>query len=108
MNYEAVIGVNSQSGKGCIVYLVKQDLHLDVACETQVAFYEVVHAITTAFRETYHFGGGKYEGRLDLRSFRVMSVPAQDVDGEADDLRQFDGTVVVDGCRLVRRAHVWS
>ncbi|KZV62623.1 2-isopropylmalate synthase [Peniophora sp. CONT] len=115
-NYEAVIRVNSQSGKGGIAYLIKQNLHLDVPRKMQVAFYQVVQAIsdrearemtvediTNAFRETYHFGGGKYEGRLALRSFRITSVPAQDVDGEADDIRQFDGTVVVDGVvRVIR------
>lgn len=115
-NYEAVIRVNSQSGKGGIAYLIKQNLHLDVPRKMQVAFYQVVQAIsdrearemtvediTNAFRDTYHFGGGKFEGRLALRSFRITSIAATDVDGEADDIRQFDGTVVVDGVvRVIR------
>ena len=81
--YEAVIRVNSQSGKGGIAYLVKQNLHFDLPRKMQIAFYQVVQSIadreahemtvddtTTAFRETYHFGGGKHEGRLALRSFK--------------------------------------
>ena len=81
--YEAVIRVNSQSGKDGIAYLVKQNLHFDLPHKMQIAFYQIVQSIadreahemtvddtTTAFRETYHFGGGKHEGRLALRSFK--------------------------------------
>ncbi|KAI0318829.1 hypothetical protein OF83DRAFT_1170761 [Amylostereum chailletii] len=116
-NYEAVIRVNSQSGKGGIAYLIKQNLHLDMPRKMQVAFYQVVQAvsdrearemtvedITTAFRETYHFGSGKYEGRLGLRSFKISSAPAADADAEeSEDIRQFDGTVSVDGVLRVIR-----
>ncbi|TFY55085.1 hypothetical protein EVG20_g9450 [Dentipellis fragilis] len=83
-SYEAVIRVNSQSGKGGIAYLIKQHLHLDLPRKMQVAFYQVVQTvadrearemtvedITGAFRDSYHFGGGKYEGRLALRSFKI-------------------------------------
>jgi 2-isopropylmalate synthase len=108
--YEAVIRVNSQSGKGGIAYLVKQYLQLDLPRKMQVAFYQVIQVIadrearemtvddiTTAFRETYHFGGGKYEGRLALRSFKITSVPNPDAADGGEDIRQFDGTVSVDG-----------
>jgi 2-isopropylmalate synthase len=114
--YEAVIRVNSQSGKGGIAYLVKQHLHLDLPRKLQVAFYQVVQSvadrearemtvddITTTFRETYHFGSGKYEGRLALRSFKVSSAPNPDVADEGDDIRQFDGTISVDGILRVIR-----
>lgn len=116
-SYEAVIRVNSQSGKGGIAYLVKQHLQLDLPRKMQVAFYAVVQAIsdrearemtvediTTAFRETYHVGGNKYEGRLALRSFKISSAPPADPSGEdAEDIRQFDGTISVDGVlRVVR------
>ncbi|KAF8891196.1 hypothetical protein BD779DRAFT_1670845 [Infundibulicybe gibba] len=77
-NYEAVIRVNSQSGKGGIAYLVKQHLHLDLPRKMQVAFYQVIQTIsdrearemtvddiTTAFRQTYHFGGpARFDGTL--------------------------------------------
>ena len=114
--YEAVIRVNSQSGKGGIAYLVKQNLHLDLPRKMQIAFYQVIQSIadrearemtvddiTTAFRLTYHFGGGKHEGRLALRSFKVSSAPNPDTAEEAEDIRQFDGTISVDGVLRVLR-----
>ena len=66
-SYEAVIRVNSQSGKGGIAYLVKQNLNLDLPRKLQVAFYQIIQAIsdrearemtvediTSTFRSTYH------------------------------------------------------
>ncbi|OBZ65696.1 2-isopropylmalate synthase [Grifola frondosa] len=64
-NYEAVIRVNAQSGKGGIAYIVQQHLQLDMPRKMQVAFYQVIQAIadrsarndtediTAAFRNTY-------------------------------------------------------
>jgi len=114
--YEAVIRVNSQSGKGGIAFLVKQNLHLDLPRKMQIAFYQVIQSIadrearemtvddiTTAFRLTYHFGGGKHEGRLALRSFKISSAPSPDAAEEAEDIRQFDGTISVDGVLRVIR-----
>ncbi|KAI0281564.1 2-isopropylmalate synthase [Russula brevipes] len=114
--YEAVIRVNSQSGKGGIAYLVKQNLHLDLPQKMQIAFYQVIQSIadrearemtvddiTTAFRSAYHFGGGMHEGRLSLRSFKVSSAPNPDAADEVEDVRQFDGTVSVDGVLRVLR-----
>ncbi|KAF4614564.1 hypothetical protein D9613_003143 [Agrocybe pediades] len=119
-NYEAVIRVNSQSGKGGIAYLVKQHLHLDLPRKMQITFYQVVQAIsdrearemtvddiTTAFRQTYHFGGPKYQGRLALRNFKISAEPSDDPSYEGDDQpderRRFDGTLSVDGVyRVVR------
>ena len=118
--YEAVIRVNSQSGKGGIAYLVKQHLHLDLPRKLQVSFYQVIQAIsdrearemtvddiTTAFRTTYHFGGSKYQGRLALRNFKISVEPSDDsVDAEddtPDERRRFDGTLSVDNIyRVVR------
>ena len=115
-NYEAVIRVNSQSGKGGVAFLVKQHLHLDLPRKMQIAFYQVIQDIadrearemtvddiTTAFRAAYHFGGAKYEGRLALRSFKISSAPNPDAPDEAENIRQFDGTVSVDGVRRVIR-----
>ena len=114
--YEAVIRVNSQSGKGGIAYLIKQNLHLDLPRKLQIVFYQVIQSIadrearemtvddiTTAFRVAYHFGGGNYEGRLALRSFKISSAPNPDTADEAEDIRQFDGTVSVDGVLRVIR-----
>lgn len=123
-NYEAVIRVNSQSGKGGIAYLIKQHLGLDLPRKMQVAFYQViqdisdrearemsVEDITTSFRRTYWFGGVKYEGRLKLKRFKVSAEPGEgsgsstpeDSDGPRDERRRFDGTVVVDGVVRVLR-----
>lgn len=119
-NYEAVIRVNSQSGKGGIAYLVKQHLQLDLPRKLQIAFYQVIQEIsdrearemtvddiTSAFRETFHFGGPKYKGRLSLRNFKISSEPVDDPselsDEVADERRRFDGTLSVDGIyRVVR------
>jgi 2-isopropylmalate synthase len=114
--YEAVIRVNSQSGKGGIAYLVKHHLQLDLPRKMQIAFYKVVQAvadregremtvndITTAFFEAYHFGGSKYEGRLALRSFKISSAPNPESADEARSIRQFDGTILVDGVLRVIR-----
>jgi 2-isopropylmalate synthase len=108
--YEAVIRVNSQSGKGGIAYLVKQNLHLDLPRKLQIAFYQVIQAIadrearemtvediTAAFRQTYHFGGSKHQGRLALRNYRISAEPGADpYDEAADERRRFDGTLSVD------------
>ncbi|KAH9483934.1 2-isopropylmalate synthase [Psilocybe cubensis] len=119
-NYEAVIRVNSQSGKGGIAYLIKQHLHLDLPRKMQIAFYQVVQAIsdrearemtvddiTTAFRTTYHFGGPKYQGRLALRNFKISTEPSEDPADESeetpDERRRFDGTLAVDGVYRVIR-----
>ncbi|KAI0723806.1 2-isopropylmalate synthase [Cerioporus squamosus] len=113
--YEAVIRVNAQSGKGGISYLIQQHLGLDMPRKMQIAFYQVVQDIadrearemtvediTTAFRKTYHFGGSAYEGRLVLKSFKISSEPAAN-GGAADERRQFDGTISVDGnLRVIR------
>ncbi|KAI6127756.1 hypothetical protein EDD16DRAFT_1891133 [Pisolithus croceorrhizus] len=117
--YEAVIRVNSQSGKGGVAYLVKQHLDLDLPRKMQIAFYQVVQAmadrearemtvedITTAFRSTYYFGGPKYEGRLALKSFNITTEPSAeplDEDETRDEHRYIDGTIKVDGVlRIVR------
>nr|XP_019012360.1 2-isopropylmalate synthase [Kwoniella pini CBS 10737]OCF51141.1 2-isopropylmalate synthase [Kwoniella pini CBS 10737] len=85
--YEAVIRVNSQSGKGGIAYIVKSALALDLPRRMQIAFYKVVQDrsettgkemtskdITTAFRQTYHLGGSVYDGRLVLKSFVTVDI----------------------------------
>ncbi|KIK58216.1 hypothetical protein GYMLUDRAFT_45423 [Collybiopsis luxurians FD-317 M1] len=123
--YEALIRVNSQSGKGGIAYLIKQHLHLDLPRKMQVAFYQVVQEvsdrearemtvddITSIFRRAYHFGSS-YKGRLSLRNFKISALsgtekpkPTSDTDPESeedDSQRRFDGTVSVDGTYRVIR-----
>lgn len=117
-SYEAVIRVNSQSGKGGIAYLVKQHLGLDMPRRMQITFYSIIQTIadrearevtigdiTSTFKKTYHYGGGSYQGRLVLRSFRLMSEPSIDPDTDEgeEEKRMFDGTVYVDGTLRILR-----
>ena len=117
-SYEAVIRVNSQSGKGGIAYIVKQHLGLDMPRKMQVAFYSVIQAIadrearevtvddiTSSFRKTFHYGGGSYQGRLVLKSFRLVSEPSvhSDANEGAEERRRFDGTIYVDGILRILR-----
>lgn len=85
--YEAVIRVNSQSGKGGVAYLVAQSLGMDLPRRMQIAFYQIIQEvadrtgkemttddITAIFTKTYHVPSlitGKNEGRLTLKSFRM-------------------------------------
>lgn len=46
--YEAVVRVNSQSGKGGVAYLLKNDHHLDLPRRLQIEFSQVVQARTDA------------------------------------------------------------
>jgi 2-isopropylmalate synthase len=44
--YEAVIRVNSQSGKGGVAYLMKHEYHLDLPRRLQIEFSQVVQHVT--------------------------------------------------------------
>jgi 2-isopropylmalate synthase len=119
-DYDAVIRVNSQSGKGGIAYIVKQHLQLDLPRKMQIAFYKVIQAIadrearemtvddiTTAFRKTYHFGGSRYQGRLALRNYNLTTEPVDHAsylsDESPNERCRFDGTLSVDGVLRVIR-----
>lgn len=47
-SYEAIIRVNSQSGKGGVAYLLKSDHHLDLPRRLQVEFSKVIQALAEA------------------------------------------------------------
>ncbi|WFD35637.1 2-isopropylmalate synthase [Malassezia cuniculi] len=109
--YEAVIRVNSQSGKGGIAYLLAQSLGLDLPRRMQVAYYQVVQEIAdktsreistndicATFCKTYHVPStetGRNEGRFSLRSFTLSH------DNEEGDstprTRRFTGKIAHDG-----------
>lgn len=91
--YEAVIRVNSQSGKGGIAYVVARALGLDLPRAVQQDFYRVVQeraestgaelspgAIVAAFRETYHFPGCGLQPWMSLVDLAVSEY-AQPVNG---------------------------
>ncbi len=44
--YEAVIRVNSQSGKGGVAYVMKHEYHLDLPRRLQIEFSQVVQRVT--------------------------------------------------------------
>jgi 2-isopropylmalate synthase len=46
--YEAIIRVNSQSGKGGVAYILKSDYHLDLPRRLQIEFMQVIQQITDA------------------------------------------------------------
>lgn len=109
LTYEAVIRVNSQSGKGGIAYLLMQSLGVDMPRRMQVAFYQVVQAvadrtgkeismedITQAFSQTYHVpvNGVKAETpRFSLKSFKLSGDDEQVVNGSSEQVRTFTGKV---------------
>lgn len=115
LTYEAVIRVNSQSGKGGIAYLLAQSLGVDLPRRMQVSFYQVVQAmaeqtskeistedITTAFLQTYHVpisSQDKNEGKFSLQSFRLSDAGAQvTAGGDSTPVqRVFEGVLLHEG-----------
>lgn len=121
--YEAVIRVNSQSGKGGIAYLVKQSLEFDLPRKMQVAFYSIVQNIAEktgkemrvddivqAFCSSYFYrapgvqlASEVEEGRLALKSFRFYHGSQSEVleypraSQVLDEHRRFVGRISVDG-----------
>lgn len=115
LTYEAVIRVNSQSGKGGIAYLLSQSLGVDLPRRMQISFYQVVQAlaeetskeistsdITEAFLRTYHVPAARHggnEGKFSLRSFRLSEAGAQiSPDGASvSQQRIFEGVIARQG-----------
>ena len=110
-SYEAVIRVNSQSGKGGVAYLLKTDHALDLPRKLQIEFSGVVQAKTdaeggevsseqiwAAFSDEYLPAADAAEkwGRFELLSTRTQS----DMSGEVTldvTLRDGEGEVVTRG-----------
>lgn len=98
-SYEAVIRVNSQSGRAGSAYLIKQSLALDLPRPFQAHFGKVVQqesdrtgkeltssTVTNCFLRTYHLGTTPdVQGRLFLRSFRLSPVSPSSSDSGSDD-----------------------
>ncbi|HEX5321573.1 MAG TPA: 2-isopropylmalate synthase, partial [Stellaceae bacterium] len=97
-SYEAVIRVNSQSGKGGVAYLLKEDHGLDLPRMLQIEFSKVVQEVTDRtgkemtsaniwdlFQETYFGDGG-----IGLVDYTMLPEPRP---GE----RRLEATVTVDG-----------
>jgi 2-isopropylmalate synthase len=107
-SYEAVIRVNSQSGKGGVAYLLKTDHHLDLPRKLQIEFSGVVQTKTDAeggevtseqiwdiFNDEYlpttHTHPEAKWGRFELFSTRTSSDLAGAVELTVD-LRDSDAT----------------
>ncbi|WFD42103.1 2-isopropylmalate synthase [Malassezia psittaci] len=120
LDYEAVIRVNSQSGKGGIAYLLSQALGVNLPRRMQVSFYQVIQAIadqtskelsvediTSAFCRQYHLPSlevGKCEGKFALRSFTLADSSANGaVNGDSNSspstpaFRTFSGKIAYNG-----------
>ncbi|GAA3124784.1 2-isopropylmalate synthase [Streptosporangium carneum] len=102
--YEAVIRVNSQSGKGGVAYIMKADHHLDLPRRLQIEFSRVVQARTDAFggevnpaqmwevfTDEYLPNPASPWGRLGLLAHRTVSR-GDDKDAIGVDLR-FEGEI---------------
>ncbi|WP_329117076.1 2-isopropylmalate synthase [Streptomyces sp. NBC_01465] len=89
-SYEAVIRVNSQSGKGGIAYVLKNDHKLDLPRRMQIEFSKIIQAKTDAeggevtpkeiwsvFRDEYLPNPDNAWGRIQLRSGQTTT----DTDG---------------------------
>jgi len=108
-SYEAVVRVNSQSGKGGVAYLLKAEQNLDLPRRLQIEFSQVVQrqtdeeggemsgaAIWAAFEDEYLPNPASPWGRFALRGTRQESqVDGQDqlsvdlLDG--DEIRTLEG-----------------
>ena len=91
-SYEAVIRVNSQSGKGGIAYLMKNEHHLDLPRRLQIEFSQVVQAKTDeqggevsaaalweAFENEYLPSAANKWGRFKLKGLSQSSHLDEDV-----------------------------
>lgn len=113
--YEAIIRVNSQSGKGGASWIILRNLELDLPRGLQVAFSKIVQnhtervgrellskEITDLFEETYFFRENPRFKLVDysISTDRSMS-PAPPAPGKSQDTtnlkRRFEGVILVDG-----------
>ena len=92
-SYEAVIRVNSQSGKGGVAYLMKHEHQLDLPRRLQIEFSQVIQALTDSeggevspeamwntFEDEYLPAKNNQWGRFKLAGLSQRSQMDQDVD----------------------------
>ncbi|HZK32584.1 MAG TPA: 2-isopropylmalate synthase [Corynebacterium sp.] len=88
-DYEAVIRVNSQSGKGGVAYLMKTDHGLDLPRGLQVDFSHAVQAVTDAeggeinSKNMWDIFAGEYLDRAD--AVELLSVKVDNAETETDE-----------------------
>lgn len=113
-NYEAIIRVNSQSGKGGVAWIIQRTLDLDMPRALQIAFSKIVQKradaigrellpqeIKTLFEDAYHLHGNP---RLSLIDYDMTSDRSQSparIQGKTarneNYKRLFSGIVELDG-----------
>ncbi len=83
-SYEAVIRVNSQSGKGGVAYIMKADHHLDLPRRLQIEFSQVIQRHTDSqggevgAAQMWQIFAAEY---LDPAPFELLSYSAESHDG---------------------------
>ncbi|KAH6872719.1 hypothetical protein BKA58DRAFT_382603 [Alternaria rosae] len=113
--YEAIIRVNSQSGKGGIAWIIQRQLELDLPRGLQIAFSKIVQKetdmlgrellpteITNLFEEAYHL---KRNPRFSLVDYEIKAdrseTPLPPQDGKTVSSRNlrriFNGVIEIDG-----------
>jgi 2-isopropylmalate synthase len=113
--YEAIIRVNSQSGKGGIAWIIQRQLELDLPRGLQIAFSKIVQKetdmlgrellpteITNLFEEAYHL---KRNPRFSLVDYEIKAdrseTPLPPQDGRTASSRNlrriFNGVIEIDG-----------
>ena len=114
-DYQAVIRVNSQSGKGGAAWIIQQHLYLDLPRGLQVAFSKVVQQmaerkgrellpteITELFKQTYFL---TQNPRFNIVDYTISpdrsASPAPPEPGKTQDTtnlkRVFEGVILIDG-----------
>ena len=115
-NYEAIIRVNSQSGKGGVAWIISRQLELDLPRGLQIAFSQVVQKetdmlgrelqateIKDLFVETYHleknprFHLVDYDITADRPSSPQPAVAGQKTASSRNLRRKFKGVIDIDG-----------
>jgi 2-isopropylmalate synthase len=88
-SYEAVIRVNSQSGKGGVAYMMKNEHHLDLPRRLQIEFSRVVQAMTDEL-------GGEVTSDQLWNVFEDEYLPTQDAPWGRFRLKGLSQTSVLD------------
>ena len=95
-SYEAIIRVNSQSGKGGVAYILQSDHQLDLPRNLQIEFSRVVQEVTDrsgkeiSADEIWHLFDREYLSRREPFEFiEHRSVP----DAHASELRRLTATI---------------
>ena len=96
-SYEAVIRVNSQSGKGGVAYIMKADHHLDLPRRLQIEFSHVIQRHTDG-------EGGEVNAVADVADLRGGVPRARSVRTRQVQLDQRRGHRAGEHCRAGRRS----